>query len=276
MGSEGGPQDALHEALKQGLFKDAIHVASEISREELEPQQLAFLMDALLAAAAGLADNSREELHAYNLVISLGDELGDQDIYRAAAQLKLNSALFNKGVLLAQVGRWKEAIAVYDDLIVRTGGAGELGLRENAVRALFNKGASLAGHELLEDAIAVYDEILDRFAGETERTLNEAVGKALINKGVALAELDRVAEAVAVLDEVVARWGDSADPLLRERASRALLNKAAALVQLHSPGLAVEAYDEIESRFGGDKNPVLQECVKIAQASKATLEASLN
>ncbi len=268
--------DSVHDALEQGLYQDAIRVASLALEEELEPEELSFLLDALLAAAAGLSDGSNEELKAYTLVAEIGDALPDEDIYKAAVQLKVNSALFNKGVVLAQLGRWEQAIAVYDDLVRRTGGSRDIGLRESAVRALFNKGASLSGHQHFEEAISVYDELVSRFAADSEPTLSEAVGKALINKGIALAELNRFSEAVAVLDEVVSRWGDSNDPILRERASKALLNKASALIQLSAAKEAMAAYDEILSRFGNDADPLLQEQVAIARLRKEALGHNAN
>jgi len=276
MGREGKPLDSVHEALTQGQFRDAINVASLALSEELTSEELSFLMDALLAAAAGLSDSSKEELQAYNFVVEIGDALPEEDVYKVAVQLKVHSALFNKGVVLAQLGRWEEAVVVYDDLVSRTGGAPELGLRESAVRALFNKGASLAGHLHFEEAINVYDELVDRFAADSEPTLSEAVGKALINKGIALAELDRLAEAISVLDEVVSRWGDSRDPILRERASKALLNKASALIQLSDRRQAIATYEEIELRFGDDADPLLREQVEIARYRRESMETNLN
>ena len=163
MGRDSERLDSVHDALKQGMYQDAIHVASLALQDELEPEEMSFLMDALLAAAAGLSDDSTEELKAYTLVAEIGDALPDEDVYKVAVQLKVNSALFNKGVVLAQLGRWEEAIAVYDDLVSRTGGSREIGLRESAVRALFNKGASLSGHQRFEEAISVYDELVGRF-----------------------------------------------------------------------------------------------------------------
>jgi tetratricopeptide (TPR) repeat protein len=276
MGREGKPLDKVHEALKRGQYRDAINMTSLALQSELEPEQLSYLMDALLAAAAGLSDNSAEELQAYSFVVEIGDALPDEDVYRVAVQLKVNSALFNKGVVLAQLGRMEEATAIYDELLSRTGTARHLGLRESAVRGLFNKGASLGGRQRFEEAITVYDELVGRFSADPEPTFSEAVGKALINKGIALAELDRLSEAIAVLDDVVSRWGDSRDPILRERASKALLNKASALLQLSDRAEALATYEEIVSRFGDDADPMLMEQVEMARYRKENLESRLN
>ncbi len=266
----------VDEALSEARFRDAVSLAHSLRKHDLSPDQINHLMDAMLAAAAGLADGSPAEVGAYDLVIELGRVLAGHEVYGTGAELKVNSALFNKGVVLAQTGRREEAIEAYDELVRRAGTAREPGLKEAAVKALFNKGASLAGARRLEEAIAVYDELVQRYAGDPEPGLSEAVGKALVNKGVALAELRRLNEAIAVLDDVVRRWGDSRDPTLRERASKALLNKASALLQLRDRELALRTYDEIVTRFGEDTEPVVLEQVEIARRSKAMLEASAN
>jgi tetratricopeptide (TPR) repeat protein len=276
MGSLENALSRVQDALRRSQFRRAVTLAVSLPKNELEPEQLSDLMNAMLAAAVALSDGSRAEVEAYDLIIDFGKALSHHDIYKTAAQLKTNSALFNKGVVLAQLGRPEEAIAAYDELVRRAGGSRDSGLRRAAVKALFNKGASLAGQDRLEDAIAVYDELVRRFAGDPEPGSSEAVGKALINKGIALAELDRLAEAVAVLDEVVRRWGDSPDPVLRERTSKALLNKASALLQLRNRQRALETYEEILTRFGADTEPMLRRQVEIARHSKATLEASIN
>jgi tetratricopeptide (TPR) repeat protein len=265
----------VHEAMRQSQYRDAIKIAALLPIGRLMQTELSQLMDAMLSAAAALADGSEAELQAYDLVVKLGDRLGKQSMYRAAAQLKVNSALFNKGVALAQLGRNREAIAVYDKLVTRAGGARDLGLRENAVRALFNKGASLRGLDRREEAIAVYDDLIRRFANETAPAMLEAVGKALVNKGITLAEMNRLQEAIEVLDEVIVRWHSSTDAVLRERAARALLNKAAALVELGRDEEARVTYEKVLTHFGSDPNASIREQVALARVRIETLDAQL-
>jgi len=265
----------VHDAVKQSQFRDAISAASAVPTSDLAREQLSHLMDAMLTAAAGLSDGSIDELTAYDLVVRLGDRIAPDDVYRPAVELRVNAALFNKGVVLAQLGRAEEAIAVYDVLVRRTGGSRQLGLRENAVRALFNKGASLAAMHRNEEAIAVYDQLVGTYSEETTPVMNEAVGKAMINKGIALAELNRLAEAIGVLDEVVKRWSDASDPVLRERAAKAMLNKAAAMIQMGQERIALKVYENIEKLYGGDRASNVREQVAVARVRKEALAEAL-
>ena len=268
--------ESMRDALRHRDPRAAIRVATRVPPDRLGPDELHLFMDTLLAAAAGLADGSDAELQAYDLVIRAGDLLSADDILGPAIQLKMNSALFNMGVVLAQLGRTEEAIAAYDELVRRSGASPGQGLRDSAVRALFNKGASLVELERREEAIAVYDELVGRFADAEDPSVTVTIGKALINKGIALAELNRLAEAIAVLDDVASRWGDSPDPNLRERAARALLNKASALAHLRHQEMALTTYEEILSRFGKDRDPIVREHVALARETRDTLRQNLN
>ncbi|MGD2216438.1 MAG: tetratricopeptide repeat protein [Gemmatimonadales bacterium] len=275
MARSDNPLDRVQQAVRRARFRDAISAASAVPATELRHEQISQLMDAMLAAAAGLSDGSIDELAAYDLIVRLGDRIPRDDVYRPAVDLRVNAALFNKGVVLAQMGRADEAIGVYDDLVRRTGGSRLLGLRENAVRALFNKGASLANLHRHEEAVGVYDELIGAFSSEPGPGMSEAVGKAMVNKGIALAELDRLPEAVGVLDEVVKRWSESKDPILRARVARALLNKAAAMIQMGQEGVALRVYETIEKLYGRDKAPNVREQVAVARVRKEALEESL-
>ncbi len=268
----GVPMDRVLSALRESRYEQAVAAASKVSLHDLEAQQLSQLMDAMLAASVGLANRPDIELEAYDLILRAGALLTGHPAYGTAAELRINSALFNKGVVQAQLGDWEAAIAAYDELVRRTGGSTALGLRENAVRALFNKGASLAGHHRFEEAIAVYDELVTRYSDATEPSFREAVAKALINKGIALAELDRPVEALSVLDDVVARWDNSRDPVLQERAARALVNRAATLIKLGESAAAIDTYNEVLVRFSDESHPTLREWLKVARLGKEALQ----
>jgi hypothetical protein len=84
-------------------------------------------------------------------------------------------ALFNRGFHLGELGRRKEAIAVYNDLLIRFGTATEAPIREHVAVALHNKGVCLGELGRREEAIAVYDDLLARFGTDTAPALREQV-----------------------------------------------------------------------------------------------------
>jgi tetratricopeptide (TPR) repeat protein len=87
-------------------------------------------------------------------------------------------ALVGKGVMLGELGRREEAIAVYDDIVGRFGAASETALREGVARALVNKGSALGELGRREEAIAVYDDVVGRFGTASEPTLREVIDRA--------------------------------------------------------------------------------------------------
>ena len=179
---------------------------------------------------------------------------------------RMPEAMFNVGVLLGQLDRSEEAIAVYDELVGRFGEATEPALREQTAEALLNKGITLGQLDRSEEEIAVYDELVGRFGEATEPALREQTAKALLSKGITLGQLDRSEEAIAVYDELVGRFGEATEPALRERTAKALLNKGVALGQLDRSEEAIAVYDELVGRFGEATEPALRE-----QTAKALL-----
>ncbi|MBO6085346.1 MAG: tetratricopeptide repeat protein, partial [Acetobacter sp.] len=84
-------------------------------------------------------------------------------------------ALYNKGVVLSQVGQREESVKSYDEVIRRFGGESELSLKEQVARALVNKGVALSQVGQREESVKSYDEVIRRFGGESELSLKEQV-----------------------------------------------------------------------------------------------------
>jgi tetratricopeptide (TPR) repeat protein len=125
-------------------------------------------------------------------------------------------ALINNGTSLDRLGRGEEAIAVFDDVIVRLAGSPELPLLEAVVKALLSKGLALGELGRRDEEIALYDDVAARFGSAPELCLRKLVASALVNKGVRLGQLDRSEEAVAVSDEVATRFGSAPEAPLRD------------------------------------------------------------
>ncbi|MGH4017726.1 MAG: trypsin-like peptidase domain-containing protein [Pseudonocardiaceae bacterium] len=85
------------------------------------------------------------------------------------------SALVNVGVLLGQLDRSEEELAVYDQVVDRFGQDPAPALREQVAKALFSKGYRLWQLDRSEEAVAVYDQVLDRFGQDPAPALREQV-----------------------------------------------------------------------------------------------------
>ncbi len=262
----------VQSAVERLQFRDAISAAASAPKSKLTTVAL---MDAVLTAAAGLWDNSDDELKAYDLVVRMGDSLPQAGNPPESVQARVNNALFNKGVVLGLRGRGEEAIAVYDDVVDRSGDSSDPGVRENTARALFNKANSLFRTGRHTEAIPVYDELATRFATDTTPALREAVGRALVNKGISLARLGEYEQAIDVFDEVASGWTDRSVGIC-QRAAKALINKASALIRLDRKVEAAWTYDAVVAQFGGDNRPELREYVDLANEGRQRLSRDLD
>ena len=125
-------------------------------------------------------------------------------------------ALYNKGVVLSQVGQWEESVKSYDEVIGKFGGESELSLKEQVARALYNKGVALCQLKHEVEAIGVYDEVNRKFGGESELSLKEQVARALYNKGITLCQLGYWKESSGVFEEVIRRFESVASSNIQE------------------------------------------------------------
>ncbi|TPQ26734.1 tetratricopeptide repeat protein, partial [Methylomonas koyamae] len=173
-------------------------------------------------------------------------------------------ALVNKGITLGQLGKWEDAITVYDDVVARFGAAMEMALRERVARALVNKGFVLRQLGQLEEAIKVCDDVVEHFGAAMEMALREQVARSLVDKGFSLGQLGQLEEAIKVYDDVVERFGAATEAALREQVARALVNKGITLGQLGQSEDAIKVYDDLVERFGAATEVVLRE--RVAQA----------
>lgn len=274
MGRGGSSLDKVQAALERFAFRDAISAAASMPESDLAGGKARPLVEAMMTAAAALWDSSDEELQAYDIVARIGDALPEAD--RASLQVNLNSALFNRGVVMSLRGKSEEAIAAYDDVVSRAKVSSDPVIRQSMARALFNKGNNLFRLGQHERAINAFDEVVRSFAGDSAPEVREAIGKAMINKAIALAQLGRYEEAIDVFDAVVRGWAESRELPVLERAARALINKATALLHLDRKLDALHTYDEVLERFSHDARAELQEYVDLAIERRQAVSRSLD
>ena len=168
---------------------------------------------------------------------------------------------FNLGVVLGELGRSAEEVAVYDEVVARYGEDPAPALREQVATALRNKGVRLGVLGRFAEAVAVYEEVVARYGEDPAPALREQVATALRNKGVVLRELGRSADAVAAYEEVVARYGEDPAPALREPVAMALVAMALVNMGVGRSADVVAAFEEVVARYGEDPAPTLRELV---------------
>lgn len=178
-------------------------------------------------------------------------------------------ALFAKGYAFGQLGRSKDEIAIYEDILVRFGQSSSPALLEQVAKALVNKGVRLRQLEKPEEAVAAYDDLLARFDKNPHSVLEQYVAKALVNRGVAQLQLERIEDAFATYDDVLVRFSQSLVPELQEQVANALVNKGSALVAVDRFEEATAVLDEVLIRFGKSQMKTLQDRVGSAMFNKA-------
>lgn len=145
-----------------------------------------------------------------------------------AVREQVASALFSKGVCLAQLGRLQDEMGTYDEVVSRFGQASEPALQRVVANALFNKGMCLGQLGHVEPAIAACDAVVGRFGNAADIASRERVGAALLNKGLYLSQLGRVEDAVAAYDAVLRRGHPASSQDLRNTVAEARRHRAAA------------------------------------------------
>jgi tetratricopeptide (TPR) repeat protein len=173
--------------------------------------------------------------------------------------LEVATTLERKGVRLARQGLVAEALAAYDEILVRYPDATEPRLREAVTRALSNRASLLALSRRNDEAIVVAESLADRLAHASEPNAPRSLARGLAGEAMALFQQERWEEAVAVFDTLVSRFGDAEDPSLRGIAAIALINKTEALAQLGEMEEAIAAHQQVITRFGDDAVRALDE-----------------
>lgn len=182
-------------------------------------------------------------------------------------------SIFNKGALLNQLGRFEEAIEVYDELLEKFQHSKEVGVQEQVKKSLVNKGDALGKLNRLEEKIAVFSEVFNRFKDNKDHSTQELVARVLLDKGINLGQLNRPEEELAAYEEVFERFKDSKESVIVEQVAKALYNKGRLLGELKplEEAEAIVVYEEMFERFKGRSEIAIQEIVVNALVNKAEL-----
>lgn len=248
----------------EALRADAARAAPTSS-----PGDLGAVPAAMAAAVAGaLNDRAGESSRrgAPDEAVAIYGEVVRRfgDVANPELRVPTMSALLNRGVALAGLGRREEWMAAYKEVVRRYRATPSPDLREHVAKALGNIQAALGDPDSREEVIAACDETVALLGDATEPWLQARVAYALAREGYLLGELGRHEEAIAVDQQVELRFGHSADPEQRRLVATAIHNRAVALRRLHRYDEAVAATAEVVGRCGGVDSPQARDQVSAA------------
>ena len=192
----------------------------------------------------------------------------DESAARVARELFKNALSVRNGS--------EDAVAAYEEVILRFGESEIPAVLDWVAKALVNKGVALGTLSRPQEALETFDEVVLRFGESDIQTFRESVASALLNRAKPLDALNRLHDVLETCDEVVRRFGESDMPPLLERVAIALVNKGNGLDALNRPQDALESYDEVVRRFGESEVPALLEQVAKALVNKGATLGVLN
>ena len=157
-------------------------------------------------------------------------------------KLSEEEALYTtKGANYYRLGKYKEAIKTFDELVERFGDSEDLSHKDAVAWALVKKGITLVEMNRHEEAITTFDEVVTRFGESTELSLREQVAGALVNKGSTIGQMAAMGKdlekketlfkkEIALYDDVLSRFGTDPKSAFKEQTAMALFNKGSALL----------------------------------------------
>ena len=217
----------------------------KLGRRLLEGQkyhELAEAIDALMAKSKHLPGNLLEKAEALFMVI--------------------------KGMCLAELGRFEEAVQLYNDVVSRYKDRSEVEIARSVASAMLNNGFVTFKKGRYVEAIKIFDEMASAYKDRTELSLVENVAIAMVCKGDILKQLNDFENALNVYDEVVKHYRGRNEDLNIEIIASAMTSKAIMLVAVKRFAEAVAASDEMIERFKESNNSAVIEQVVATQINK--------
>jgi tetratricopeptide (TPR) repeat protein len=157
-------------------------------------------------------------------------------------------ALLGKAGALGKLGRWQEAIPVYEQISTYLDDA-EPELHELVAQTFVERGLALSELGKYVSALESFERVLGRFGNASEPKPREMVAKALLGKALALDQLGMLEEAMVAYLEVVARFNDVDDPTIRTLVDEAQFGQGTTLDRLGRHKEAIVAYEQVFARF---------------------------
>jgi tetratricopeptide (TPR) repeat protein len=280
----------LDSLLAWQLSPEAEEVSDELAEEEIAHTMLG------RAAALRNLDRQLEVVAQCDDLINRSERANNPS---DELQLSVANARSFKGSGLLSLGRWLEALVVFDDLIARESAVSRderrwvAYAREERGQALKGLGDDAGAVEAYADAIAaladdddpqmirvvekmMFDQarllaglgrtdeafaIFDQLIALPEPHASLAVVGAYMSKSYRLAERGDFEATIATADAAVQRFSSSEDATIRRCVALCLESKILALKALGRKDAAAHAAEQLVERFGADLDPNIERIV---------------
>jgi tetratricopeptide (TPR) repeat protein len=226
-----------HVFTRQHFGVDDFLIMLVLSSPDLNEQ----LAAVILKKGIDMADDEDPEaaLEAFDALIA---RFG-ADASPGIAQI-VGQGMFQKAILLKRVGRPRDSVAVYEDLISRYDGMDSAMLREIVAMSFHNKAICVAWDpDQSVDAAQQASNRYQRLAADDPDHFSETAAKAselverirssapamMLEYASEAAQQGRRVEALEVLDKLIARYGPEESPSLQQLVAQAMLEKAVVL-----------------------------------------------
>ena len=88
--------------------------------------------------------------------------------------------MVNRGIALARLARFEEAITAFDDVLILWGSSPEPFFRERAALALLNKATALLKLNRVDSALGAYQELIGRYSDDARDSMKKQVALAQV------------------------------------------------------------------------------------------------
>lgn len=207
--------------IDEALGEIETNIEYYLSKGEIEAQPDLIKLYFFKAQCYGIKKQSKLEIDVLNKVLN---KLEDSKNFKT--QLFIANALYNKGVVQAELKQLNVAIRTYDELIKRFIYSENLTLSILVAESLFNKGVVLDELNQWKEAIQSYDILLNEFGHSENQELVNQVARAMVNMAIDVMLLNDLENAIRVNEEIIRRFGNKKDTRFQEYILRAHLNNS--------------------------------------------------
>lgn len=139
------------------------------------------------------------------------------------AQREIGDALYSRGRALSALGRWPEAMEVWDELLRRLAIESSGGSQRLVLRVLLHKAIHLARADQRTEAVDAADAVLALSAAidEPDRVRSQVLA-ALLLKG-SLLDPEETEAAAEISAEIIQRFAESDDPAIHKEVTSAIV-----------------------------------------------------